>query len=29
MNYVAWNVIDWRTIKPGQLGTRLVGFIYP
>jgi LysM repeat protein len=28
MNYVAWNVIDWRTIKPGQLGTRLVGFIY-
>ncbi len=28
MNYVAFGVIDWRTIKPGQLGTRLVGFIY-
>ena len=28
MNYVAFNVIDLRTIKPGQLGTRLVGFIY-
>jgi LysM repeat protein len=28
MNYVAFDVIDWRTIKPGQLGTRLVGFIY-
>jgi LysM repeat protein len=28
MNYVAWNVIDWRTIKPGQLGGKLVGFIY-
>ena len=29
MNYVAFDVIDWRTIKPGQLGTKLVGFIYP
>ena len=29
MNYVAWDVIDWRTTKPGQLGSRLVGFIYP
>jgi LysM repeat protein len=28
MNYVAFDVIDWRTIHPGQLGTRLVGFIY-
>ncbi len=28
MNYVAFDVIDLRTIKPGQLGTRLVGFIY-
>ena len=28
MNYVAFNVIDLRTIKPGQLGTRLIGFIY-
>jgi N-acetylmuramoyl-L-alanine amidase len=28
MNYVAWNVIDWRTIKPGQLAGKLVGFIY-
>ena len=28
MNYVAFDVIDWRTIKPGQLGTRLEGFIY-
>ncbi|HZQ50366.1 MAG TPA: LysM peptidoglycan-binding domain-containing protein [Candidatus Dormibacteraeota bacterium] len=28
MNYVAFDVIDWRTIKPGQLGTKLVGFIY-
>jgi len=28
MNYVGFNVIDLRTIKPGQLGTRLVGFIY-
>jgi LysM repeat protein len=28
MNYVAWNVIDWRTIKPGQLGSKLIGFIY-
>jgi LysM repeat protein len=28
MNYVAFDVIDWRTIKPGQLGSRLVGFIY-
>lgn len=28
MNYVGFDVIDWRTIKPGQLGSRLVGFIY-
>jgi LysM repeat protein len=28
MNWVAFNVIDQRTIKPGQLGSRLVGFIY-
>jgi len=28
MNYVAFDVIDWRTIHPGQLGSRLVGFIY-
>jgi len=28
MNWVAFNVIDERTIKPGQLGSRLVGFIY-
>ena len=28
MNYVAFDVIDWRTIKPSQLGSRLVGFIY-
>jgi LysM repeat protein len=28
MNWVAFDVIDQRTIKPGQLGTRLVGFIY-
>lgn len=28
MNYVAFDVIDWRTIKPGQLGTKLEGFIY-
>ena len=28
MNYVSFGVIDLRTIKPGQLGTRLVGFIY-
>jgi LysM repeat protein len=28
MNWVAFNVIDERTIKPGQLGQRLVGFIY-
>jgi LysM repeat protein len=28
MNYVAFNVIDLRTIKPGQLGSRLIGFIY-
>jgi len=28
MNWVAFNVIDQRTIKPGQLGGRLVGFIY-
>ena len=28
MNYVGFNVIDLRTIKPGQLGTRLIGFIY-
>jgi LysM repeat protein len=28
MNYVAFGVISTRTIKPGQLGSRLVGFIY-
>ena len=28
MNFVAFDVIDWRTIHPGQLGSRLVGFIY-
>jgi LysM repeat protein len=28
MNWVAFNTIDERTIKPGQLGQRLVGFIY-
>ncbi|HWO91067.1 MAG TPA: LysM peptidoglycan-binding domain-containing protein [Methylomirabilota bacterium] len=28
MNWVAFDVIDERTIKPGQLGARLVGFIY-
>jgi LysM repeat protein len=28
MNWVAFDVIDERTIKPGQLGQRLVGFIY-
>ena len=28
MNWVAFNTIDERTIKPGQLGSRLVGFIY-
>lgn len=28
MNYSGFNVIDLRTIKPGQLGTRLIGFIY-
>jgi peptidoglycan endopeptidase LytE len=28
MNFVAFNVISQRTIKPGQLGGRLVGFIY-
>ena len=28
MNWIAFNVIDERTIKPGQLGGRLVGFIY-
>jgi LysM repeat protein len=28
MNYVAFDVISERTIKPGQLGARLVGFIY-
>jgi LysM repeat protein len=28
MNYVQFNVINERTIKPGQLGGRLVGFIY-
>ena len=28
MNYAGFNVIDLRTIKPGQLGTRLIGFIY-
>ena len=28
MNWVAFDVIDQRTIKPGQLGSRLVGFVY-
>jgi LysM repeat protein len=28
MNFVAFGVISTRTIKPGQLGSRLVGFIY-
>lgn len=28
MNWVAFGVIDQRTIKPGQLGAKLVGFIY-
>lgn len=28
MNFVAFGVIDQRTIKPGQLGSALVGFIY-
>jgi hypothetical protein len=28
MNFVAFNVISQRTIKPGQLGKALVGFIY-
>jgi N-acetylmuramoyl-L-alanine amidase len=28
MNFVAFGVISQRTIKPGQLGGRLVGFIY-
>jgi LysM repeat protein len=28
MNWLAFDVIDERTIKPGQLGSRLVGFIY-
>lgn len=28
MNYVGFDVIDLRTIKPGQLGSRLIGFIY-
>jgi LysM repeat protein len=28
MNWIAFNVINERTIKPGQLGSRLVGFIY-
>ncbi|TAN34923.1 LysM peptidoglycan-binding domain-containing protein [bacterium] len=28
MNWLAFNVIDERTIKPGQLGSKLVGFIY-
>jgi len=28
MNWVAFDVIDQRTIRPGQLGARLVGFIY-
>ena len=28
MNWIAFGVIDERTIKPGQLGGRLVGFIY-
>ncbi len=28
MNWAAFDVIDERTIKPGQLGQKLVGFIY-
>jgi LysM repeat protein len=28
MNWIAFNVINERTIKPGQLAGRLVGFIY-
>jgi LysM repeat protein len=28
MNWLAFDVINERTIKPGQLGGRLVGFIY-
>lgn len=28
MNWLAFDVIDQRVIKPGQLGSRLVGFIY-
>ena len=28
MNWVAFDVIDERTIKPGSLGSKLVGFIY-
>jgi LysM repeat protein len=28
MNWVGFDVIDQRTIKPGQLGSKLVGFIY-
>ncbi len=28
MNWIAFDVIDQRTIKPGQLGSKLVGFIY-
>lgn len=28
MAWAAYGVIDQRTIKPGQLGSRLVGFIY-
>ncbi|HEY1420790.1 MAG TPA: LysM peptidoglycan-binding domain-containing protein [Candidatus Dormibacteraeota bacterium] len=28
MNWVSFDVIDQRTIKPGQLGGKLVGFIY-
>jgi LysM repeat protein len=28
MNWIAFNVINERTIKPGQLGNALVGFIY-
>ncbi len=28
MNFVAFDVISQRTLKPGQLGARLVGFIY-
>ncbi len=28
MNFVAFDVISERTIQPGQLGTKLIGFIY-